>query len=169
MNRLPFFDAVVVIDVWDDYWIEKFKIFSARESYGRILDTLQYLSIGQPFFHTLHHMKIHPLFSNYFQKDLKTVETLDQFQNLIPPGSSVLVGGGSYGGCMHLNPVGVVNLMKAKYQVFTHPGIIMLDWESENQPTYTRHIEIIENDKLVKWRSNNLGIYRAVRYTNDGE
>ena len=169
MSKTPFFTALILIDVWNDTWVDKFRVFAAREAYGRIIDTVQCLSIADPFYHTLHHIPIHSMFKEYFREDLKTIETIQHFREFVPPGSPVLVGGGSFGGCMHYNPVGVINLIKANYQVFTHPGIIMLDWESENQPTYSRHVEIIESDKLVKWRSNNLGIYRAARYINDGE
>ena len=169
VGRPPFFSGLILIDTWGEYWIEKNKVFSARETYGRILDTVQYLDIEETFYHTLYKMPCHDLFKTYFQENLKVIESLPDLQQYLPPGSAVLVGGGSFGGCFHHNPLGVISLIKANYQVFTHPGIIMLDWESENTPTYAKHVEMIENDKIIKWRSNNLGIYRAARFINDGE
>lgn len=48
---------------------------------------------------------------------------LEDVSQFVPPGGTIIVGGGSWGACSHFRPVGMVRLIEAGYRVFTAPQL----------------------------------------------
>lgn len=157
MIKEPFFDAVLLIDCWNENWLKEQGCFGAREAYGRMCDFLSYSDVRLALYSCGHKSQdIHPMFREIFP-ELHRVETLVPFKKFVKTGGKVLVAGQAFGMCFHYNTLGCVNLIGEGYRVYSSPKLINTDYEKD---TLGRK-KSFKKDKVITWTKLGSSIYRG--------
>lgn len=73
--------------------------------------------------------------------------TMADIRKLVKPRGKIIVGGGSWGACVHYRPVGMTRLMKEGFKVFTAPELCYQ--EPHNKFTHQEQTGINHQDLLV--------------------
>lgn len=162
MSKKPFFDAVLLIDCWDNQWLNKEGAFNNRESYGRIADFLSLVDVRLGLYSCGGlNQDIHPIFYDVFP-EMHRVESILPFEKHVKTRSKILLAGQTFGQCFHYNKLGCLNLIKKGYKVFTSPKLIITDHET----SYVSRKKIIKKDSVVNWSKLPSGIYKANSINN---
>jgi len=134
------FDALVLIDCWNEEWIRKENPINAREFYGRILDFCEMLSFTHVYF-TDSTYPTHP----WFLERYPDAHIIDLDSMLLDNHSNILVGGAAWGVCLHskITPSFLTladqatnkNGEPVTYNIYSHPSIV------DSQMSITKRID----------------------------
>ena len=158
MNKKPFFDAALLIDCWEEDWLKSTGQLNARAGYGRMCDYLSYTDCELLLYSVNDGPKLHPLFQYTFP-EIRRVEEMSDLKSILAPNSKILIGGQSFGMCVHYNPLGIFNLLLEDFIVFSSPKII--NTRFHNTFLYETRRKAFEKDHGLSWVKQTSNIYRA--------
>ena len=93
-------------------------------------------------------------------KKLYTDCQIADVRQFVKPNGKIVVGGGSWGACVHFRPVGMTRLMNAGFRVFTAPELcygIPTHRPSGEKNTGIHHQDMLIDD--IVWSRSNLNGY----------
>lgn len=158
MSKKPFFDAALLIDCWEEDWLKSTGQLNARAGYGRMCDYLSYTDCELLLYSVNDGRKVHPLFQYTFP-EIRRVEEMSDLKSILAPNSKILIGGQSFGMCVHYNPLGIMNLLSENFIVYSSPKII--NTRFHDTYLYETRRKAFEKDDCLSWVKQTSNIYRA--------
>ncbi len=121
------FDALILIDCWDEHWIQFEKLPNKREFYGRLLDFVSNLEFNKIFFcsgpKNQPSWKTH-IFLEHFYPQHRYILDIEELKENLSIGSTILVGGQAWQVCLHHKKELNFMLLNQFYEVYSHPKIV---------------------------------------------
>ena len=154
------FDALFIIDCWDDAWIQDFGARGMREFYGRTLDFLDQFEYDRVYLCTDSSHTVHPWFTTHFRQH--TVALTPQDVNPSKPfaGKLALCAGTSWSHCVHNHNVGLLAQMKLGFRTHSAPELV----RGPARGGYTVTHRDFMTDPMIDWQSvNESAVWRAGR------
>jgi len=117
------FDAVVLIDLWNDEWIDTNHNYpETHYSFLQgLFDFLDKISFNKIFTFT-GDKELNELVKNKYSNYIN-LNSVTELRNLLPEQSDLLVGGVAWQQCLHFKPYGFQNLVMSGYNVYSTPEI----------------------------------------------
>lgn len=115
------FHALLLIDCWGEKWIKEQNCLKARQFYGRILDFTSLLEFENIIFCSS--PKAHHWLEEFYPQH-QYVDTMAKFNEIVPVGSRILVGGAAWEACFRGHPQLGITMLRKPYDVYSHPNIV---------------------------------------------
>ncbi len=137
------FDGLLLVDCWEDKWINLSQNYKARQFYKNIIKFISDHSFGNIYFSTNNDYRTHQCFYEYFENDITLVAKSQQVL-----GKTILVAGAAWDLCLH-DPVlpSFVTLAHAGKTVYSSPDIV--DTEVGSDTTVTD--DMFKLDRRINW------------------
>jgi hypothetical protein len=116
------FDALLLVDCWDENWIRKQNGLHIRQFYGRLIDYVDMFSFVNVLFASGYE-NTHPWFENHYPNH-RYVRNIRDVKEVLHMNSSVLIGGAAWNYCLHYAPVSIQTLSDSGYHLYSHPEIV---------------------------------------------
>lgn len=114
-------DGLLLIDCFDESFIEKHKVFKFVDFYERLLKFTSQIEFDIVLFSS--QTPTHQILTSYY-KDHVSVQSLFQLKTVLKEESSILVGGAAWHACLHSKIDINFSSIKRYYKTFSHPDIV---------------------------------------------
>ena len=158
------FNALFIIDCWDDAWIRSFGARHMRKFYGQMIDYLDQYEYGHVYLCTDSNHSVHPWIRSHWDKKRTTIALSHRDVNprrLSQTANTSMCAGTSWTHCVHNNNLGILQQMKFGFRVHSAPELVRAN-------ARTNHWEIsyrdFVQDTQIEWQpQGNQGLWRAAR------
>ena len=155
------FNALFIIDCWDDEWIRSFGAKGMRQFYGRMLDFLDQYEYEHVYLCTDKDHSVHPWIRSYWPKKRTTIALEHSDINLKRFKTTprmAMCAGTSWPYCVHNSLFGLIHQMKWGFRVHSAPEVVRGPARGDDPITH-RHFM---TDHQIAWQSvDTLGVWRA--------